>query len=149
MLLEGKVTPEEYVANLYEKFLGRQPDPEGYKYWVNRTKEVLQGTRSFSKIYEINRGFKAGALAHGERLRMQYFASGGTVTEPTLAVLGEAGVEHVIPDNQLQTIREELSQMREILWMLLNTSGDSNKVTKKLYNIFTQWDYEGLPETRS
>jgi len=73
---------------------------------------------------------------------------GGTVYKPTLAVVGEAGIEHITPDSQMKEVKEKLGEIKEILWMMLNTTGDNTKVLIKLNNLITGWDYEGLPETR-
>jgi len=73
---------------------------------------------------------------------------GGTIYKPTLAVVGEAGIEHITPDSQMKEVKEKLGEIREILWMMLNTTGDNKKVLTKLYNLVTGWDYEGLPATR-
>ena len=79
---------------------------------------------------------------------LPFMAEGGTVYKPTLAVVGEAGIEHITPDSQMKEVKEKLSEIREILWMMLNTTGDNKKSLTKLYNLVTGWDYDGLPPTR-
>ena len=79
---------------------------------------------------------------------LPFMAEGGTVYKPTLAVVGEAGIEHITPDSQMKEVKEKLTEIKEILWMMLNTTGDNKKVLIKLNNLITGWDYDGLPATR-
>ena len=32
-------TNEEYVRTMYELYLGREPDPDGFAYWINKLEE--------------------------------------------------------------------------------------------------------------
>ena len=75
-------------------------------------------------------GDALGDLIFGERKEL---ATGGIVTKPTRALVGEAGAEAVIPLDKLMT---EFKEMRAILTQIANREGnvylDGTKVGKAM-----------------
>jgi len=64
------------------------------------------------------------------------FATGGTVFSPTLALVGEGGeAEHITPDSQMKGVKEQLKEIKQILFMMVNTNGDQNKYAQKMWRI--------------
>ena len=74
------------------------------------------------------------------RRRMAAFSAqgGGTVTGPDSGYSVPVtfhGTEHIVPAGQMKEVKQELSDIKEVLVCIMNTNGDQNKTSKKLYRI--------------
>lgn len=78
---------------------------------------------------------------------MPELADGGIVVDPTVALIGEAGPEAVIPLDHLNNNTEEkLDEVAELLMMVVNALGDNNLYNKRAYDVLdsSQKDVEPL-----
>jgi len=66
------MTVEQKVRNLYKALLGREPDPSGFKYWVNvaKTKGFNEVVKNFANSSEVKR--KLGGKSIQEVIRHIY-----------------------------------------------------------------------------
>ena len=61
--LEKDKSPEDYVTDLYHLFMGREPDEDGYNYWLNQLQEgksreeIFAGFANSKEFYEICDGY--------------------------------------------------------------------------------------------
>lgn len=71
--LEKNKSPEDYVTDLYHLFMGREPDEDGYNYWLNQLEEgksreeIFAGFANSREFYEIcdSYGITAGWFVVG------------------------------------------------------------------------------------
>ena len=85
----------------------------------------LQGNKAFNSFRTINEALygSAGGDKYMKATAIPQLATGGIVTKPTTAVVGEAGPEMVIPlteqrqsnDNMLKELREQNKLMKEMI----------------------------------
>jgi hypothetical protein len=82
-----------------------------------------------------------GYTGDPEDLRQKWgFATGGTISGPEsgyhLPLNTEFhGVEHITPDSQMADVKKELSDIKDVLRMMLNTNGEQNKYAKRMWQI--------------
>jgi|GEM_PF-6189313 len=130
---------ESIVKNMFWSKLGRAGKPAGIDYWVN---SLIDPTDSVD-LSNFEEAFLNAALASGE---IPAFADGGTVYKPTFSLIGEGGqAEHVTPDSQMQGVKNRLDKIYEVLWTMLNLSGDKKESMEDLLDIFDRNTMGNLP----
>jgi DNA repair exonuclease SbcCD ATPase subunit len=78
------------------------------------------------------------------------FASGGTVSGPNSGYSMPVtfhGTEHITPDSQMKDVKVQLQEIKQVLSMMLNTSGDQKKYAKKMWQILDGSSRGDLPLT--
>lgn len=130
---------ESIVKEMYWSKLGRAGLPAGIDYWVN----ALINQSDSVDLSNFEEAFVNAALAAGE---IPAFAGGGTVHGPTLSLIGEGGQsEHITPDSQMQGVKERLDKIYDVLWTILNLSGDKKESIDDLLDIFDRNTMGNLP----
>uniref|UniRef100_UPI00235B5DF0 hypothetical protein n=1 Tax=Thermoanaerobacter sp. A7A TaxID=1350366 RepID=UPI00235B5DF0 len=110
---------------------------------------ITSGKSHFTSEYEY-RKFIATIMARMNEAEIYRFKYGGTVEGPEsgyTTFVEFHGKEHIVPDNNLEGIKKELSDIREILRYILSASGEQVKTSKKTYSIITKWDVNGVVTT--
>lgn len=137
----------DYVKNssgvsVYLKTRDYDYDSEGFS---NAMSNVLAGDSNmyrtlFPDEYTAYRSSQAAYISSYEAMEesgtLPEFASGATVTGPTLALLGEAGTEYVTPDTQMAGVKEQLRELNIIMDSILTNIGNQNQVSTMLYRKF-------------
>jgi hypothetical protein len=120
----------------------------GYEDLANRFQRELDELRL---LYEnLTDESQVETAATGSVSTTLGFATGGTIFGPesgyTLPVGTEFhGVEHITPDSQMTDVKKELSTIKEILGMMLNTNGDQSKYAKRMWQILDGSASSGQP----
>ena len=69
------------------------------------------------------------------------FAGGGTVSGSSAGYTIPTtfhGTEHITPDSQMIGVKEELSEIRELLFSMLNVDGDNKELLQDIKDVYTR-----------
>ena len=57
------------------------------------------------------------------------------------------GAEHIVPDKEMKTLKEELSELKQLFWLLVDANANQIKYNKRSYELLLKWDITGMPQT--